>query len=295
MAVPTAPTIDSLVTEALRKASAMDQYTRARSQWFEEIKLDIAQRKRWKVLESQLIRIPTRFTQFVSVPSDFDTAIKVSYYRGSNYGTAAGGSASTITLSSSEGITKDDAEGRFIFTTGGTGSAQKSRIVLYDPNTKVASVSPNWTTIPDSTTRYAIMDYERILGFIAYEDLKEHVGEAEVPTVYAIFNDNLYFDRVIDDKGNFSVAVEIDYYADINKIDLSSPVMSDLLREWRQPFLLGIQSKAYLEKNDARYLTIINQYELSVQRAMQRDVREGTTKRSGGLKTAGGLPIGRSL
>jgi hypothetical protein len=43
-----------------------------------------------------------------------------------------------------------------IETTDGTGSGQRAVITAYDGDTLVASVYPNWTTTPDTTTEYAI-------------------------------------------------------------------------------------------------------------------------------------------
>lgn len=69
-------------------------------------------------------------------------------------GTAAGGAASTITLSSADG--RDDYYvGAEIAITSGTGSGQSRRIAAYVGSTKVATLSTAWTTTPDATSVYA--------------------------------------------------------------------------------------------------------------------------------------------
>lgn len=77
-------------------------------------------------------------------------------------GTAQAGASGSITLTS--GAPSYDLAGCFVLTTGGTGGGggigdrdNQARIITsYDPDTKVASVSPNWETTPDNTTTYAI-------------------------------------------------------------------------------------------------------------------------------------------
>jgi len=303
MAAPVVPTIDSIVTEALRKASAMDQYTRARSEWFEEIKLDISQRKRWRIFEATLPLQLTRNKQTVALPSDIDTVTKVTFYKNSKLPnpefaiTAI--STSSVTVDATDTISAQDAIGRLIFPQE-AGKIVYSRIVNYNTGfaPPIASVDPNFVgTLPGAGNPYMIADSERVLEQIAFEDLKLYLLEGE-PSRYAIFNDVLYFDSIIDDFGSasaiyaYNFAVLIDYLVDVNKADLTSTIMADVLREWRQPLLLGIQARAYLEKNDARYLTIQNQYEMAIQRAMQRDVREGKVKRKA-LQSVGGMPLGR--
>lgn len=72
-------------------------------------------------------------------------------------GTAQAGAAGSITLASSGPSSTNDAyRGMAIRTTGGTGSGQKRIITGYNGTTKVATVTPAWTTTPDGTTEYSI-------------------------------------------------------------------------------------------------------------------------------------------
>ena len=75
-----------------------------------------------------------------------------------NGANASSGGASTITL-------RQDAVGAKnigsfnsspIFIAQGTGSGQVRTITSYDPNTRIASVTPAWETIPDTTSFYSI-------------------------------------------------------------------------------------------------------------------------------------------
>lgn len=71
-------------------------------------------------------------------------------------GTAQAGAASTITLAAGASATNNAYKGMPISTTGGTGAGQKRVITGYVGSTKVATVTPAWTTQPDATTTYSI-------------------------------------------------------------------------------------------------------------------------------------------
>lgn len=71
-------------------------------------------------------------------------------------GTAQAGAASTITLAAGASATNDFYRGFVIVTTGGTGSGQTRLIRSYVGSTKVATVTPAWSTTPDATTTYAV-------------------------------------------------------------------------------------------------------------------------------------------
>lgn len=69
-------------------------------------------------------------------------------------GTAQAGAAGSITLAA--GAPATDLTGFVIETTGGTGPGQTRVITGYNTGTKLASVYPNWTVVPDATTTYAV-------------------------------------------------------------------------------------------------------------------------------------------
>lgn len=71
--------------------------------------------------------------------------------------TAQAGAASTITLDASASATDDIYRRHLIYLTGGTGAGQSRVCVGYVGSTKVATVSPAWTTTPDNTTTFAVL------------------------------------------------------------------------------------------------------------------------------------------
>ena len=75
-------------------------------------------------------------------------------------GNAASGAASTITLNlmadGANNCTNAQLTGEPIKIVTGTGVGQERTITAYDPTTRIATVSPAWSTTPDVTSRYTI-------------------------------------------------------------------------------------------------------------------------------------------
>lgn len=80
-------------------------------------------------------------------------------------GTAQGGASGSVTLAAGESATSNLYNGTRVAITGGTGSGQSRLIVAYDGGTKVASVTPDWTTNPDNTSDYEIQAADGAVGF----------------------------------------------------------------------------------------------------------------------------------
>lgn len=70
--------------------------------------------------------------------------------------TAQAGAASEITLAAGDTAGDDDYIGMVLATTGGTGSGQTCVVTDFDATTKIATVFPAWTVVPDVTTTYVI-------------------------------------------------------------------------------------------------------------------------------------------
>lgn len=75
-----------------------------------------------------------------------------------NSGTAQAGASSTITLAAGASAVDDAYNNMTVRITGGTGSGQERKISDYVGATKVATVSVAWTTTPDATSTYDVID-----------------------------------------------------------------------------------------------------------------------------------------
>ncbi len=78
-----------------------------------------------------------------------------------NAGSVQTASASTVTLSGGASPVDDDYIGLTIHMTGGIGAGQYRSITAYSGGSRLATISPAWTVIPNSTTTYA---FEYVLG-----------------------------------------------------------------------------------------------------------------------------------
>lgn len=72
--------------------------------------------------------------------------------------TAQAGGASSITLAAGASATDDAYKNMTVRLTGGTGSGQERKVTAYNGTTKVATVDPAWTTNPDATSTYSVID-----------------------------------------------------------------------------------------------------------------------------------------
>jgi len=77
-------------------------------------------------------------------------------------GTAQAGASGSITLAA--GATSTSITSQAVRITGGTGAGQTRFVSAYNTTTKVATVSPNWTTTPDATSQY------RVLSTLEYQN-----------------------------------------------------------------------------------------------------------------------------
>ena len=68
---------------------------------------------------------------------------------------AQAGAANSITLTASASATNDAYNGFTLRIIGGSGMGQSRAITAYNGTTKVATVSPNWVTVPDNSSIYA--------------------------------------------------------------------------------------------------------------------------------------------
>ena len=73
------------------------------------------------------------------------------------YGIAQAGAAGTVTLDSGASTLDDYYNGQTVMLTAGTGSRQTRVISDYVGATRVASITPNWITAPDATSKFVVL------------------------------------------------------------------------------------------------------------------------------------------
>jgi len=263
MAIPTAPTLSSLVTEALNKAGqsnpASALTTRAQDQWMEEIKNDIyiASVKvggKLKSLFQTAILVTTENIHRYSLPSDYASDLTIVLLDGNTTGTLQTATASSATFASSDTSTEDDVVGRYILITAGTGKGSCSQASAYNTTTFIASVSPNFTTTPVTGDTYRIITEHTYLPptDVLQLDMLRNITTKGKPTSYATHGDQDYgeffFNFVPDD----TYGIQLRYYVDLSLTDLTGTRISTLYRKWRNVWIQGIYAKAIADLDDDR-------------------------------------------
>lgn len=256
MASPTNPTASSIVSEGLKKAGESNPSvaltTRATDQWLEEIKNDILHRsKKLKRLMVTSYGVITQGKSRYANPTDYSSDLELTLLSGNSGNTAQGGSIGSITLSATE--TATNIIGLYIIIISGASQAAASQVISYDTATKVATVSPNFKTSPDSTSVYMIVTREiplhqkGINQFTQFNQLSP--GE---PKWWFPMGDEDYGEFVLDKPPQVTYGARYRYYADITRLDLTSEQMSNLYRIWRNIFVQGITAKRFQDVDDTR-------------------------------------------
>lgn len=269
MAVPTQPTLTSICSEALKKSgisspSGTTLQTRAENLWMEEIKNDIwvtAETDgdtRFKSLMTQDIQISVDNQSKYDFPSDFDEEISIEILSGDHTGTAQAGANTTITLESGEDVGQSACEGEWILLTSGTGADASDPLrqcVSYDTTTLVATVDRAWTTNPDATTTYAIINDFNLLQELSIKEWSQYAGQTAsgepsyFVKIHEAENVRFQFD-VPTDEATYGIRVR--YYAKLHKVDLSSSLMNAIYYDWFNVLLAGVYWKALEDADDNR-------------------------------------------
>jgi len=110
-------------------------------------------------------------------PTKAEMDIAVGYIGES--GTAQAGAAGSITLRAGASATDDLFNSMAVVTLSGTGTGQARVITDYNGTTKVAAVSPDWTTNPSSDTTYVVIPTPpapTATGSLPRVDVREWLG-----------------------------------------------------------------------------------------------------------------------
>lgn len=97
-------------------------------------------------------------------------------------GTAQAGAAGSITLASAASAVDAAYAGWYVVLVGGAGAGQVRQVSTYTGSTRVAAVSANWTTNPDSTSQYGLFDERWAVVSLGYaNDINLDVDVTNAP------------------------------------------------------------------------------------------------------------------
>lgn len=279
MAAPTAPTLATLVSEGLKKAGhaspAAALSTRAQDYWIEEIKNDIfTLAKKLRSLQTTGVTVTDKGLWRYSFPSDFSSHISLTRMYGSETGTAQAGAAGTLTLKADAGHTEEWMLGKEILITSGTGSSGLSQCTAYNPTTKVATVTPNWPTTPDSTSTYMIVDEYIPLTEGPIWNMEDQVYETSKgpPTHFRIIGDADYGEFILTPPPDETYyGLKLRYYANLMTIDLAGTLMATLYYRWRNLWISGVKWKCLEFDDDDRQQVAMQQYQNHLREMLMRE------------------------
>lgn len=286
MAVPVAPTVLSICTEAFRRCGIASpttaQLTRAEDEWFEEVKRDLSSRKAWHSIEETLVVIPQPYLQVYAQPTPLIQIHRMRFYRGTTTGTATAGSATTITIAAGTGNAQH--KGRKIFLVSGTGAAQSGRItnVVGD----VYTMSCNWETTPIAGTGYMIADTERQVPGPTHDFALDGRSPSTMLLAWDFIEHNLRFWPALDDAGQY--ALEIDGAVDLSLVDRNDGRLVRVLREWREPLLRGVMVRIKEDQDDPDVDRDERKFEKAAANIMKQDARKRLRGEGPAFRMAGG-------
>lgn len=258
MPVPSDPTLNAIVGEALKRGGIVSptssQLADAITHQLQEVKTDIALLAgNHPLLRTTAVRVCTVGRSRYPQPADANTLESIQLWDAADArrGTAGGGTAMTITLAPGFDPGSIDPRGRFIVLTGGTGAEQYRQITAYAPTTRTATVDQAWTTIPDTTTTYAVIDTVQRLyessSPVEWDYLAAPFSLA-MPRRAAVVSEEIWLDTAPDRP----YLLFITYWVDLDRLDESGALFIKLLREWRSIWIEGIAAKVMDRYDDDR-------------------------------------------
>ena len=262
MAAPTAPTTTLIVTEAYRQfgisSPTAGQLATAIAEGIEKVKRDIwAMGKRWKLLRTtQYIPIRKGVSRYAN-PSDFETDMVepgLSLLDGINSGVLQTAAAGTATLAAADTAVQDDAEGKLLLITSGTGVNQAEQIDDYNATTKVATMRANWGTTPVTGDGYLIVNRQKPIEKFprTRRNLIERPGDMGEPyEAYDMAAGAAGFIELYPVPQQ-AYGLKRDYYANLLLVDIVGTLYPYILRNWAGVLTQGVLAWLYEGYDDSR-------------------------------------------
>lgn len=262
---------------ALGRTPSSGEQSRALDYWAEEIKNDLwMESESHRVLQATALTLLTEGTQRYSTPSDYAELIGMTVLDGDERETAAGGTTTTITLSSNDSNSEEWHISKEIVLIAGAGSGQRSTITAYNTSTRVATVSPAFTSPPNATTNYVIIDYYDGIDVIGIEQFNEETNQTTRyrPTKVTEYGDQFYFWGVPDK----TYPVLIRYWVNLNSLDVNSSTFNTALIDWRSLFTQGFFVKTLQNEDDSRFDSEFVLYRDLLTKIVGKGLRSGHVK-----------------
>ena len=283
MASTTPPTATTLVSEGLRKAGyaspSSTLITRAEDFFMPEIFNDIwTLAKKPKFLHTTAVLVLTEGQSRYANPTDYSSDMEMTLIFGERSGIAQDGSANSVTLAADDSFVNTDIIGRDILISSGTGKGSMSQVVTYDDTTKIATVSPDFTTAPAASSGYLVITkHKHLLQTPSFEfdrivDNETELGEPTNFMPLGSANEGefiLYPVPFTTNDGLF--ALRLRYYANIMELDLSGTLIATIYSRLRNVFIAGVKAKQLEDDDDNRQQLARQEYTSILQAVILRE------------------------
>lgn len=287
MAVPSALTLDMIAREVWRKAGnpspTPNQMKIVKgdgiySGLIEEVKHDIWTRgKKLKTLHTHSVLVTAQNQNTYSFPTDFSSDLTLTALHGNINGTAADGTASSITFAASDTSSTDSIDAHNILIYEGIAIASMQQCNSFDTTTRIASVSPDFNTTPENGDKYMVIDQYYPLEQTSLDiyDKEPQPLRRGTPSWYVISgdNDNCEFKLF---KTPYHVSgrpfgLRLRYYADLMEIDLESTLIKTIYKRWRNTLIKGGYAKLLESNDDSAAEVATRRYEIELAELVSRE------------------------
>lgn len=261
MAIPTQPTAAIIVTEALSRklngaTPATADVTRATSYGLEMVKRAIMNMGHlWKPLILTTYDVSIEGVSRYANDSDFEKYVSITIMEGSQTGTlSAVTDSQNFVLAADEDVSKENAEGKFLLITSGTGVDQCEQIDDYTVSTKAVKLRAGYSTEPDTSSTYLICDEFReleIKPMFRREGLVDY-GRKDKPSMAVTYPDSTYGYFELYPVPDAVYGIKKTYFSDLRRLDITGDLYSTLLRRWAGVLEQGVYVWS-LGEDDDRY------------------------------------------
>lgn len=277
MAVPSEPTHTTISQESIRLLKGLNAGTINQSELTRcEVGLSLVKGSimdegtQWDFLRTLSYQPLTAYQSQYQMPADFGRLIHARLGTGTIVGDVSSGTSNTVTFTASTTASESQMLGKDLIILAGTGANQRRQITAYNSTTRVASVSPNWSTNPDSTSDFLVVDRWKPLSAPVDFDITAVTAPQVQGEASAIFvrPDSAEGDFMLDRTPSAVAVVELYYYADLLKMDTdtsTNPQYGRFLRQMEKVLVYGLF--AWLCTDDTRAGLALREFESRLAKA----------------------------
>jgi hypothetical protein len=282
--------LSTVVAEALKQAGYTSPptaiTTRAEGAWINILRnqLWLISRK-WKSLQTSTVHTITKGLPRYALPTDFSSHLELTFVTGTKYGTALGGSTTSVTGAASETHAESDVIGKEMIITSGTGAGGRAYITGYDTSTKVYTTSPVFATAPVSGSGYLVVSFYQPLGKSSISNFQRELFPTSISTPEKFFIEgdstvgHILLHPVPYRTDSQPMALIQRYYANLQGLDTAGTLFETLLTNWLSLWNAGIKWLALDDMDDNRAVKARQEFEFEKKMLVMREaegVEEGS-------------------